>query len=545
MRTRVALSVVCILLITASARAQTVWYVDDDGDAENGCTSWEVACPELQTALSIATAGDQIWVAQGTYIPSEQTDPKDSRSATFQLKSGVGIYGGFAGSESTLEKRAALFDQTILSGDLDGDDDFATCTANDDCSFDQGGLCSAGYCIIPDNNGENSYNVTRASDTDNTAILDGFTIAGGTAVCGGCDEVRRRGGGLWNVAANPTIRNCLFRGNIADEGGAIANRVGSDPTIISCAFVGNAAWGAGGSAMLSSGGAVPHVSNCSFISNHQMGITSAGGAVFNFAIFEPSYYTNCMFVGNLDRSHGGGMHNLGSDVVLTNCLFAYNSAYGGASSGGGVFNSPTSIMTSSNCIFWGNSDIGGVNETSQIGGSGTININYSCVFDWSGKLGGIGNFGDDPLFVDAHGDDDILGTVDDDLHLSSGSPCIDAADNEAVPADETDLDDDGDMDEPIPFDLDGNPRFVEDLETEDVGAGECPVVDMGAYEFQKGITTCCSADLDGDGSVGPYDLALVLGFWGSNPGHPSDLDGDGTVDSADLAILLDQWGPCP
>lgn len=52
----------------------------------------------------------------------------------------------------------------------------------------------------------------------------------------------------------------------------------------------------------------------------------------------------------------------------------------------------------------------------------------------------------------------------------------------------------------------------------------------------------CPADLNGDGSVGGADLAILLGTWGTS--GPADLDGDGAVTSADLAILLGAWGPC-
>ena len=55
----------------------------------------------------------------------------------------------------------------------------------------------------------------------------------------------------------------------------------------------------------------------------------------------------------------------------------------------------------------------------------------------------------------------------------------------------------------------------------------------------------CPADLDGDGTVGPPDLAQLLGAWGPNPGHPADFDGDDVVGPADLAQLLGTWGPCP
>ena len=52
----------------------------------------------------------------------------------------------------------------------------------------------------------------------------------------------------------------------------------------------------------------------------------------------------------------------------------------------------------------------------------------------------------------------------------------------------------------------------------------------------------CPADLDGDGSVGPGDLATLLGGWGG--GGAADLDGDGTVGPADLTAMLGAWGPC-
>ena len=54
----------------------------------------------------------------------------------------------------------------------------------------------------------------------------------------------------------------------------------------------------------------------------------------------------------------------------------------------------------------------------------------------------------------------------------------------------------------------------------------------------------CIGDLNGDNSVGPTDLAVLLGNWGPNPGHPADLNDDGEVNAADLAILLGSWGPC-
>ena len=52
-----------------------------------------------------------------------------------------------------------------------------------------------------------------------------------------------------------------------------------------------------------------------------------------------------------------------------------------------------------------------------------------------------------------------------------------------------------------------------------------------------------AVDLDGDGTVGAGDLAVVLGAWGAAPaGTAADLDRNGTVDAGDLGILLSFWG---
>ncbi len=59
-------------------------------------------------------------------------------------------------------------------------------------------------------------------------------------------------------------------------------------------------------------------------------------------------------------------------------------------------------------------------------------------------------------------------------------------------------------------------------------------------------------DLDGDGDVDAFDLAILLGSWGPcpepcTPGDPAttcpaDLDGNCDVGPADLAFLLGNWG---
>jgi hypothetical protein len=105
----------------------------------------------------------------------------------------------------------------------------------------------------------------------------------------------------------------------------------------------------------------------------------------------------------------------------------------------------------------------------------------------------------DPLFADPDGDDDICGTADDNLRLTSGSPCIDEGDDTAVPVDILDVDGNGDFAEQIPLDLGRADRFM----NKTCGLGQ---VDMGAYEFCLSISIGGSAteiDPDSIQRIGP------------------------------------------
>ena len=439
-----------IMLVSASSPAQTVWHVDDDATGgQNNGTSWDDAFTDLQDALVAAGAADEIRVAGGRYVPSELTDPNDPRSATFQLISGVGLYGGYAGLSDPNDPEARDFElyETILSGDIG----------------------------LPDDPNDNAYHVVTGSGTDAAAILDGFTITGGNEPFGWPGG----GAGMRNEGGSPTVRRCEFRENWAYYGGAGIFNTDSSATIIDCVFRNNSAYvGAGVCNYYANN---PVVVNCAFVGN-SVGPGGEGGAAYNLQT-GTSTIINSTFSGNSSVGGGGALTSeYTGPTALINCTFAQNTCENGT---GGAIRVYAASLSLENCILWGNSappdqgpqlSLSGAAATASLsytdieGGLAEIYVCGDCGVDWQN-----GNINADPLFV--HADDG-------DVHLRRGSPCIDAADNGSVPDDEYDIDGDDDTTEPIPLDLDGNPRFVDDACADDTGDGTPPIVDMGAYELQ-------------------------------------------------------------
>jgi hypothetical protein len=107
-------------------------------------------------------------------------------------------------------------------------------------------------------------------------------------------------------------------------------------------------------------------------------------------------------------------------------------------------------------------------------------------------LWGRKNIDADPQFRTPAGADRIAGTMDDDLRIRPGSPCIDAGDNTSVPADADDVNANNNRLERTPFDLDGQGRFVDRADAANAGVSDPPaytgIVDLGAYEVSTAAT---------------------------------------------------------
>jgi hypothetical protein len=206
---------VFLLAMVLPAAGKTI-YVDDSAAVGGNGQNWATPYRYLQDAMTAAVYGDEIFVGEGVYIPDQNSvypSGTGSRQATFQLKNGVALRGGYAGlGEPDPDARDIEVYETVLNGDLLG---------NDEPNFV--------------NNGENSYHVVTGSWTDVTAVVDGFIITGGNA--NGSNE-NRYGGGMYNDSGSPTVANCTFSENSAHYSGGMYN-FGGSPKLINCTFTGN------------------------------------------------------------------------------------------------------------------------------------------------------------------------------------------------------------------------------------------------------------------------------------------------------------------
>ncbi len=292
------------LAAATSACVPATLYVNQAALAgKNHGGSWADAYLDLQDALTTAIAGDQIWVAQGSYTPGAR------RTDSFVLKPGVDLYGGFAGTEVRLVERDWQGNATLLSGDIG----------------------------VVGSTGDNAYHVLTVQGNSGPQIVDGFTIAGGND-----DQPYDIGGGLYAQGARLELRNLRFAGNAARMGGAIGGDA-SALTIDNVAITGNSATQGGGvyvsnASVLTLTQALLENNQSSAVGNAITDGTGGGGLAaidsqlrLNHVVFRSNQATNPSAYG---FAAGGGMSSQGGSLSLHDVQFINNRG----DNGGGLFN---------------------------------------------------------------------------------------------------------------------------------------------------------------------------------------------------------------
>ncbi len=324
------LALIGLAFLTAPAFAcgGTVKCVDENAPAGGDGQSWGTAYRYLQDALTAATSGNEIWVAEGVYYPDEGAgQTAGRREATFLLKSHVTLYGGFAATETLRTQRDWDAHTTVLSGDLAGNDTtdahgvvlhWADVAATEDNTYQ---IVTAGYY---------NWGAGMAVTVDDTAVLDGFTITAGKDLRNA--TLQGTGAGLFAYLSNPTLRHLVFSGNQARVGGGVYLWEGPAITMTDLTFTGNVATQGGGLY----GRDIPlTLDQFVFQNNETRNLTAAVQFGGGMAATGKVTLANGQFTGNT-ADGAGGLSTNGGPVSLSHIVFDGNRATGGNSGAGGM-----------------------------------------------------------------------------------------------------------------------------------------------------------------------------------------------------------------
>ena len=297
----------------------TVYYVNSTqpNNSGNGL-SWGNAKKDVQNAINLAIVGDSVWVATGTYLPTDypptSTTPLTNRHKTIYITDGVKIYGGFVGTETNFNQRNIGLNTTTLSGDF-SNNDVAT---------------GSGSSLVITGNSENAYHVVLSvvpSSGGTGVVVDGFAIKGGNA--------------------NTSTANIMF-GSVtiySGDGGAIYC-YGGNNILRNDSLYYNASTNTAGLNLLNSSNLIE---NCNVVNNSGYGILCNSS---NIIYSNVSYSRLCGIVGNRNNisyntiTHNGSLGGSTGGIRGDSCKITYNTiSFNYGTYGGGISsNSNDTIM---------------------------------------------------------------------------------------------------------------------------------------------------------------------------------------------------------
>ncbi|MEM6289748.1 MAG: myxococcus cysteine-rich repeat containing protein [Myxococcota bacterium] len=277
-----------------------VIYVDIDAAPGGDGSSWSNAYNVVQDALDAASPGDDLWIAAGVYLPVVP------EATLADLVTCVDLYGGFAGTETSLEERPDDGLPTVFDGDFYGDDFF------------------------PDTWFDNAWHVVEGSDVENI-VIDRVVMEQGR---GGNDFT---GGGVYLLGGKVVLRDAEVRFNHSLDGGGAPVLEESTLWTYNTEIRSNTGMiGAGvhvddtSTVVLGSGTEVTN----NVASDRGAGLASIGGRVLvDGAAFEDNLSGNVYQP--LPTGDGGGVYSEGEGASLTveDAVFSGN----GGDNGGAIF----------------------------------------------------------------------------------------------------------------------------------------------------------------------------------------------------------------
>lgn len=370
------------LCICASTCVADTFTVDDDGPADFST---------IQAAINAASDGDTILVAYGTYTDTGNevvntlgkmvSITADETVPMLTVIDGQGVRRGI-----TCENGETL--KTVISGfaivncqapleDWNGDGNLSYWERHGGGVITRNGSSPwIRRCHFMENRAEYGAGMYNGDfgRSDCNPFVEYCQFIGNNA---GPDV--SVGGGIYNYASSPNIKDCFFTFNNAGWGAGMQNYAGSSPTIEHCSFDSNFATADGGGMYNDS--SRPQLAHCLFFGNSAI---DDGGGMFNAdqsSIVNNPELDDCLFVSNTAGSEGGGMHNFSVSPVITGSIFNENSA----SNGGGIYswNASNPQLTGSQiCENTPNQIVGPYSDNG--GNSISDNCSSDCPTDFNG-----------------------------------------------------------------------------------------------------------------------------------------------------------------
>lgn len=201
-------------------------YVKSVATGTGDGSSWENASGNLQNMIDELAKNNpqnlpgEVWVAAGTYVPQVQVISGTTYSASFLMRDGISVYGGFAGDESSKQEREVgkmpwnFVNKTILEGSYYEHSKTSWNESNHKWTLTSDSRHVVFFSPLP-SEGKSGF--------DKSTILNGVTIRGGYAQGGEgvADFMTDRGAGVY-MGINATLEKCIVTENSSTgNGGAV------------------------------------------------------------------------------------------------------------------------------------------------------------------------------------------------------------------------------------------------------------------------------------------------------------------------------------
>lgn len=345
--------------------ATRIRYVKPTATGTGDGSSWDNASGDLQKMIdeladnNVSQQAGEVWVAAGTYKPQSQLISGMNYSASFRMRDGISVYGGFAGNETSKQERA--------KGTMPWD--FKNVTVLEAAYYESKLAWTNSKWTVGSDSRHVVWFAPMSGESDFTRIttLDGVTVQGGYAQgnTGLDDFLTDRGAGVYMDGANAYLSNCIVRENYATgNGGGVYLKNGRVQTSL---IYNNNADADGGAVYVENRGLVYR----SMLTNNSA-LNGAGVYLYNGAEASsddpdhPEYLilSTCVVSNNTVRGNGAVYCDKGGVLMqntITNneCVTATDATDVNASQTGGIYVDEYALVL--NSVLWNNQMQGGTN----------------------------------------------------------------------------------------------------------------------------------------------------------------------------------------